>query len=81
MQHQTLLAYAGWPEDNPIEENLDRMADLLQDVTFELVAAAWVTARRDHLYRSAANNLVAVADKFNRWVGDQVLAAQEDPVE
>ena len=74
---QTLLGYAGWPDDTVTERRIDQAHELLQEVAEGVSVAAWTAARGDPLYDDSAATLVRTAKEFLLWA--EHLASEAVP--
>lgn len=84
LQRETLLGYAGWPEDCAEEATIVDGYALVDDVCRAVGRLAWTAARgargdRGELYESEARALRDVARRLSRWIDAHTASTVREP--
>lgn len=83
VERETLLAYAGWPEESDDERAIMEASELLEDIIGQVRAAMWRSGRHARgddslMCRHEAAELSTVVRRLSRWADEQVLKAGPD---
>jgi hypothetical protein len=83
LQRETLLGFAGWPDEGWHLRTIVEAFDVLEQVRQAVGTVAWMAARqaRDHcstLYESDARRLFEAARQFSGWVEDVADTPEPD---
>lgn len=86
VQRETMLAYAGWPDDDhPVTRAIEDATKVLSSVVEAVRRAMWSAGAGDSygldgaLYRSDAEAVTAAGREFSRWAQALAANAVADP--